>query len=103
MTREIVKDVSQQDLHLCYDIEVGWGCAQEERGRLAKEFEKGGDEATEDEVDLGVEFVRSDLGAPVAEDGVCCFEDAEVDVVFRGGKGEDELLGRGSDGCDRDG
>lgn len=93
MTRKIVKDVSQQDLRLRYDIEVGRRCAQEERGRLAKEVEKGGDEAIEDEVDLSVEFVRSDLGAPVTEDGVCCFEDAEVDVVFGGGEGEYELLG----------
>lgn len=39
----------------------------------------------------------------MAEDGVCCFENAEIDVVFGGGEGEDELLGKGSDGGDRDG
>ena len=38
----------------------------------------------------------------MAEDGVGGFEDAEVDVVFCGGEGEDELLGRGSDGRDGD-
>lgn len=103
MTREVVKDVCQQDLRLRDDIDIGGWSAQEEGRGLTKEAEKGGDKAIEDEVDLGVERVGSDLGAPVTEDGVCCFEDAEVDVVFCGGEGEDELLGRVSAGCDGDG
>ena len=93
VTGEIVKDLCQQDLHLGDDIDVGWRGAQEEGRGLTKEAEKGGDETIKDEVDLGVELVGSDLRAPIAEDGVGGLEDAEVDVVFRGGEGEDELLG----------
>lgn len=103
MTREIVKDVCQQDLGLRDNVDVGGWCAQEEGGGLTKEAEKRGDEVIEDEVDLGVKCIGTDLGAPVTEDGVCCLEDAEVDVVFCGGEGEDELLGRESAGCDGDG
>jgi hypothetical protein len=98
VTGEIVKDLCQQDLRLGDDVDVGGRGAQEEGRGLAKEGEKGGDEALEDEVDLGVELVGADLGAPVAEDGVCGLEDAEVDVVFCGGEGADELLGGGQMG-----
>lgn len=104
MACKVVKDVCQEDLDLRDDIDVGgWG-AQEESGGLTKEAEKGCDEAFEDEVDLGVEFVGADLRAPVTKDGVGSFEDAEVNVVLCLGKGEDELLGkRKSDGDDVDG
>lgn len=100
LTREIVKDLCQQDLRLCDDVDVWWRSAQEECRGLTKEAEKRGDEAIEDEVDLSVEFVGPDLRTPVAEDGVCRFEDAEVNVVFCGREGEDELLVMVSDGHD---
>ena len=90
MAGEIVKDLCQR---LGDDVDVGWRGAQEEARGLTKEAEKRGNEAIEDEVDLGVELVGSDLRAPVAEDGVGGLDDAEVDAVFRGGEGEDELLG----------
>ena len=61
VTGEIVKDLCQQDLRLGDDVDVGGRSSQEEGRGLAKEGEKGGDEAIEDEVDLGVELVGSDL------------------------------------------
>ena len=61
VTGEIVKDLCQQDLHLGDNVDVGGRSSQEEGRGLAKEGEKGGDEAIEDEVDLGVELVGSDL------------------------------------------
>ena len=79
MTGEIVKDLCQQDLRLGDDVDAGWQSAQEEARGLTKEAEERGNEAIEDEVDLGVELVGSDLRTSVA--------------VFRGGGGEDELTG----------
>lgn len=39
-------------------------------------------EAGEDEVDLRVEGVGTDVGTPGAEYGVGCFEHTDVDCVF---------------------
>lgn len=93
VTGKVVKYFCQQNLDLCDDIDVGRSrSSQEERGRLTEEIEERCDEAVEDEVDLGVERVGSNLGTPVTKDGMGGFEYAKVDIVLCGGEGKDELL-----------
>lgn len=58
---EVIKDLGQEDLGLCDDFDVGWWGSQKECCRLPKEVEEWVHETTEDEVDLCVEFVGSDL------------------------------------------
>lgn len=70
----------------------------EDEGRsLAENGEERVDEGGEDAVDGGEKGVCADFCAPVLEDGVGGFEDAEVDGVVRRGEGGDELLEGGLD------
>jgi len=88
---KVVVEFEEEAHRLGQECIVGYGgwtlFCEEKRRSLTKQLKKWIDELCKDEVDLGKQGVGSDVGTPVAEDGVCGLEHADVDVVVCRGEG----------------